>query len=486
MIRISKRYERNKVEYKLCKSTLSKSLWESVSSFSNEGGGLILLGYERKKDEYVPVGLDNPSKLLDDFTSLVGQKFNFCPIVTADIENDSGKPVIKIEVKEAPKYQKPIYIKDAGPIKGGFKRVGATDLRLTDYDVHRYYLARLGAPDAQPMDGSTISDIDIEALSAYRSIRRLVKPDAPELKFNDKDLLKSYNLLIGRSEVLTIAGLLLFGTEKAIRKYFPAKRLDTIRIKGTEWGKDKDSFLSRDLTGNLLTLRSTALDFLYRFFLIPFKSDSRGDRIEKNAHSDALRESLSNQLMHQDYFDSSPAQIIIYNDRIEFYNAGYSLKNPEEFDSPGSKLRNPGIASVFYDLQWAESKGTGLKTTKEALRKEGLMLPKYLNNTNNNTFTLILSHPISEFTPQVTPHVAPHVTHHVDEMDKRAIVIEFCKTPKSRKEIMKFLNLKDRKYFMDSILRPLMDIERLKMTIPDKPKSKLQKYVAIRKGVQDA
>ena len=71
--------ESSTIEYKLCKLKLSKDLWETVSAFSNTHDGLILLGYERIKDRYVPVGVDNPSQVLDDFSSLVGQKFNYYP-----------------------------------------------------------------------------------------------------------------------------------------------------------------------------------------------------------------------------------------------------------------------------------------------------------------------------------------------------------------------------------------------------------------------
>jgi len=188
------------IEYKLSASTLSKDIWETVSAFSNEGGGVILLGYKKIGKKYVPVGVKDPSKILDDFTSTVSQKFNFCPVVSAKIVEDSGKPIIVIEVKEAPRYQKPIYIKDAGPIKGGFKRVGATDIRLTDEDVYRYYLERMGAPDAQPINGTTLDDIDPATLTAFRNLRRIINPNAPELRFDDKELLKAYNLLSKDSE----------------------------------------------------------------------------------------------------------------------------------------------------------------------------------------------------------------------------------------------------------------------------------------------
>ena len=462
------------IEYKLSESALSKDIWETVSAFSNEGGGLILLGYKKVGDKHIPRGVKNPAKILDDFTSTVSQKFNFCPLVFANIMEDDGKPIIVIEVKEAPRYQKPIYIKDAGPLKGGFKRVGATDIRLTDEDIYRYYLERMGAPDAQPVNGTTLDDIDPTTLLAFRNLRRLINPNAPELSFDDKELLKAYNLLTKDSETLTVAGLLLFAKGEVIKRYFPTTRLDIIRIKGTEWGKDRDPFLSRDLTGNLITLRSLAIDFLDRFFLIPFHADERGERVEENAHRKALREALTNLLMHQNYFHRSPAQIRIYNDRIEFYNPGYSLKDPSLFNSPGSELRNPSIASVFYDIGWAEAKGTGLKTTIELLKMEGYPLPEYLNDTKHDTFTLVLSHPIVGVTGQVTPQV--------EFMDRVAATIKFCETPRTLKEIMQFLKLKDRKYFMEKILNPLLNEGYLQRTIPDKPRSRFQKYVTTKGG----
>ena len=55
-------------------------------------------------------------------------------------------------------------------------------------------------------------------------------------------------------------------------------------------------------------------------------------------------------------------------------------------------------------------------------------------------------------------------------------MLEFCKEPKTTREIMSYLGLKDRKNFYLKYMKPLLTSEKLKMTIPDKATSKNQKY----------
>ena len=75
---------------------------------------------------------------------------------------------------------------------------------------------------------------------------------------------------------------------------------------------------------------------------------------------------------------------------------------------------------------------------------------------------------IWETPPQVTPQVAP-----VTEEK----ILEFCSVPRSRAELLEYLKLSDRKNLRTKYLIPLLASGKLKMTIPDKPNSRLQKYV---------
>ena len=60
--------------------------------------------------------------------------------------------------------------------------------------------------------------------------------------------------------------------------------------------------------------------------------------------------------------------------------------------------------------------------------------------------------------------------------DKQKI-LEYCTVPRSQAEIRAFMGLSDRRNFRKNYLRPLIESGELKMTIPDKPSSRYQKYV---------
>lgn len=64
-------------------------------------------------------------------------------------------------------------------------------------------------------------------------------------------------------------------------------------------------------------------------------------------------------------------------------------------------------------------------------------------------------------------------------VSKEEQILEYCKIPKSKKEIMEFVGLHHKRNFEVNYLNPLLKSEKLKMTLPDKPTSRNQKYVTI-------
>jgi len=64
---------------------------------------------------------------------------------------------------------------------------------------------------------------------------------------------------------------------------------------------------------------------------------------------------------------------------------------------------------------------------------------------------------------------------------RKAAVTVFCQEPKSRKQIQEFLDLADKRFFMESVLQPLVDEGTLVMTKPEQPAYVYQKYVAAKR-----
>ena len=68
------------------------------------------------------------------------------------------------------------------------------------------------------------------------------------------------------------------------------------------------------------------------------------------------------------------------------------------------------------------------------------------------------------------------------QVTTQVAILAFCKEPRSKAEIMEHCGYKNTKNFTQIHLRPLMESGQLQMTIPDKPRSRNQKYVTAQKA----
>jgi ATP-dependent DNA helicase RecG len=174
-----------------------------------------------------------------------------------------------------------------------------------------------------------------------------------------------------------------------------AARVDYIIIEGNEWVKDpsKRYALALEYREALITL----MPRLYAQVMsdIPTSFNLEPGHLERVdtpvIPGDVIREALANLCMHRDYKVHQPTQIIRYSNRLEFKNAGYSLKSVEDFSESGSKARNPIIAGVFHELKYAETKGTGIGSMQKWMKKAGLTTPPIIESDRaGNQFDLIL------------------------------------------------------------------------------------------------
>lgn len=263
---------------------------ETVCAFANEpglGGGWLLLGVQKDTEtgQYQVTGIDDPDKLLNDLHSQCANAFNAPIRIQARAEVLEEGTVVVAEVPEADPASRPIHFHNKPLPRSAWCRGPNGDYQCNQDDLAELYQGRTGQSyDATIVSGASLEDLDPEAIEHYRDARRRMHPAAEELTFSDEDLLEALGAVAREAGQLrpTVAGVLLFGRREALRRLFPANRVDYIRIPGKEWIEDPhDRFTTLDLRDTLprLIQRATAsvLDDLPRAFQLPEGAIQRGE-----------------------------------------------------------------------------------------------------------------------------------------------------------------------------------------------------------------
>ncbi len=112
-----------------------------------------------------------------------------------------------------------------------------------------------------------------------------------------------------------------------------------------------------------------------------------------------------------------------------------------------------------------ESFATGLKRIKDTCDKAGC---KVEFKTPDDGFVVVFYR-----------HRTRKLSGTAHKEEKINALLEYCKEPRDRDEMMKFLGIKHRTTFRNDYLNPLLDKGKLVMTIPDKPRSKNQKFYSV-------
>ena len=206
---------------------------------------------------------------------------------------------------------------------------------------------------------------------------------------------------------------------------------------------------------------------------------------------DAVREAIINSYCHRDYRSSQNNAIIVYSNRVEIYNPGKFPEGlvPEDFIK-GSELsikRNPLLAQLMYYVRDIESFGTGLKRISDAciaagvkvefeMRKLGFAVVFYRPNNGSSNYN------DSDVGGKIGDAPTDTITDTITDDNPTDKIISYCVVPRSREEIQLFTGLRNKSHFLKQYLHPLVESGKIKLTVPDKPNSKYQKYVSSQKN----
>ena len=392
-------------ETKKAENTIPKSVWETYSAFANTIGGYILLGISEEKGKegnllYTATGLKDPEKLKKElFDTLNSDKVSTNILTDDDVEvvKYEERFLLSIHVPQADYRQRPIYI-NGNLNKGTYKRNHEGDYHCTEEEVKAMIRDSNDAGnDGILIDHYNMEDIDLLTLSAFRNRFHSANPEHLLNDYDDKEFLRNLggytkDRATGR-EGLTLAGLLMFGKGLAIRERFDNIRLDYLDMTNLQ----PDSRWSDRITydgsweNNLYNFFTRVLVKLVRDIKRPFVLKGAEREDDTPLHK-AIREALTNLVIHADYMIEGVLRVEKHDDRFFFSNPG-SLKLPiaDIYKGGNSKARNPHIQSMLRMLGYGDNIGSGFPTIVDACKKENWRKPLLCESNELHTVELTIS-----------------------------------------------------------------------------------------------
>ena len=398
--------ERISFECKKCENQIPKSVWETYSSFANTVGGIIVLGITEHMEEpdqakrFEITGVNNPTKLKKEFfDTLNSNKVNRNILIEEDVDivEYEGHSLLVINIPQVDYRQRPIYI-NGNMMNGSFKRNYEGDYHCAEDDVKAMIRdANDSGNDSVLMENYTMDDIDANTLAAYRNRFRTANMDHVWNDYSDKDfLLNMGGYIIDRNthrEGLTLAGLLMFGKGLSIRERFDNIRMDYIDMTNllpdSRWSDrlTYDGRWENNLYNFFMTVQSKLIKDLKR----PFRLEGM-ERIDDTAIHKAVREALTNLVIHSDYMITGVLKVEKHDDCFVFSNPG-SLKIPvmDIYTGGHSKARNPNMQAMFRMIGFGDNIGSGFPTILNAWKKENWRQPCLIENQDLHLVELTLT-----------------------------------------------------------------------------------------------
>ena len=212
-------------EFKSAKGGTPRSLWETYSAMANTDGGVIVLGVKEHEGDFEVQGLDDAAKTEKDFWTTINNRgkvsVNLLASDDVRIVPVNGKSVLIVKVPRATRRQRPVFV-GQNPLEGTYRRHGDGDYLCSREEVGRMLADQADYPaDCEILTGFRLEDLDKRSLDQYRNRFASRSPAHPWLKSDDRGVLEKIGGWrtdrASGQEGLTVAGLLMFGKDEAIR-----------------------------------------------------------------------------------------------------------------------------------------------------------------------------------------------------------------------------------------------------------------------------
>lgn len=349
------------IEYKLAQVGVPGSLYETVVSFSNTDGGIIVLGADNDGKIH---GIDesNLSKYIQDITANLNNRECIDPPlylkpITVRLQ-EGNLIVLRVYVSSQLRtYAGKIYFRSDDSdqdITGNQNKISEIYFQKREYFSENTIYPFL-----------KIDDLDPKLLQKARATIKNVNSMHPWLQMSDKDMLASASLYRTDYKTgeqgFTLAAALIFGIDETIANLLPAYKVDALVRKENTDRYDDRLLLRTNLIDTYLQLQ----DFVKKHLNEKFFTE---DGQRKDLRELIFREVIGNVIVHREYTNAHSSELIIYKDQVVVTNPNKALfHGPLDLDQFNPYPKNPNIRKFFTAFGWTDELGSGVRNIKKYL-----------------------------------------------------------------------------------------------------------------------
>lgn len=464
--------ETQTLEIKSANKGCPKRLYDTLSSFSNQDdGGIIVFGVNEEKD-YSEDGVYDPQDIQKQINNqCLEMEPKVRPLLT--VAERDGAYFVSAEIPGVDITERPCYYRGKGRVSGSYVRCGDSDEPMTEYEVYSYEaFRRKYQDDIRVVPRATKQTLNLEAIDDYLDKLKKGKPHLTRMPDDAICELMS----VYRNDEITLSTVMLFSLYP--QAYFPQLCITAVVIPGMEDGAtspDGARFLDNErIEGTIPEMLGQAMRFVQKNTrtqtIIDPETGKRKDRTDYPMI--AVREALLNALVHRDYSihtEGMPIQVVLYDNCLEIRNPGgiYGRMKIDQLGKVQPDTRNPVLAVALETLNVTENRYSGIPTIRKEMEEYDLPAPEFRNE--RGSFTVILYKERSAVSDVRVEENAPIVLH-------QAEILAFCKEPRSKKEIAELLNIRTVSYAYNLYVLPLIENGLLLRTIPENERSHKQRF----------
>lgn len=359
--RLIRQGEGLQVEFKEARNGVPSSFYDTVVSFANTDGGVILLGVN---DDRMVTGVDeaNIQSYQNDIitTANIPDKINPPILLDPEIFSHPNGNIIVVEIlqsKSVHRLQNSILVR---------RNECDVDITNNQGQVSDLYLRKSGLQTEDTIyPYLTFEGFELSLFDKARNLISSHKSNHPWLTLSNEEMLRSTNLWRHdhqtNKEGYTLAAALLFGKETTIQSINSAYKIDAVvRTQNVDRWDDR-LILRKNLIDSYIELNQFINRHLPdKFYLEGVQRVDLRDKI--------FREVVGNIIVHREYTSRIATEFIITDKSVTAKNPNIpSFHGLINLNSFNPVAKNPNIRKFFMALGWSEEIGSGIRNTTKYL-----------------------------------------------------------------------------------------------------------------------